>query len=160
MLSTAYRELITRSIMRDMQISPYKAGEATPEVQTATSEKTMDSTKYNDLIVESYNTPEKFNILATASLWTLLAGFVVFPGTFTSLQNTSSLISSVPGRLVQHTIQNVPLLVIAVFFFILGIVGIGWLWQQRRRQYLWLADKLFLYVATASIHILLMIPLR
>ncbi|PZD22288.1 hypothetical protein A1F96_11267, partial [Pyrenophora tritici-repentis] len=87
--------------MKDMRIEPCKAGAATRARQTTASEKTRHSTKYNDLIVESYNTPEKFNILAAASLWTLLAGFVVFPGTFTSLQNTSSLSSSVPGRVVQ-----------------------------------------------------------
>lgn len=145
-------QIYTHPIMEDVQMKPYKAAAATPAaVRTAASEKTMDSSKYNDLIVESYNTPDKFNILAAASLWTLLAGFVVFPATFTSLQNASSLSSSVPGRVVQRTIQNVPLLVMAVFFLVLGMVGVGWLWQQRRRQYLWLADRLFLYVATASI---------
>jgi hypothetical protein len=159
-LYRAHCELDTRSMTEGMRIEPYEGGAATPAVQTAPSRKAKDSTKYNDLIVESYNTPERFNILATASLWTLLAGFVVFPGTFTSLQNTSSLSSSVPGRVVQRTIQNVPLLAIAVFFFLLGMVGVGWLWQQRRRQYLWLADKVFLYVATASIYILLLARLR
>lgn len=124
---------------------------AAPASQNVAPKMIRESNKYDDLIVESYNTPEMFNILATVSLWTLLAGFVVFPGTFTSLQNTSSLSSSVPGRVVQRTIQNVPLLAVAVFFFVLGIAGVGWLWRQRRRQYLWLADKLFLYVPTASI---------
>ncbi|EUC39966.1 hypothetical protein COCMIDRAFT_110018, partial [Bipolaris oryzae ATCC 44560] len=74
-----------------------------------------------------YKTLEIFNILATIFLWTLLAGFVVFPGTFTSLQNTSSLNSSVLGRVVQRTIQNIPLLTVAALFFILGTAGIGWL---------------------------------
>jgi len=146
--------------MQKMQTGPCKAGAATPSLQIAASDKSMHSTKHNDLILASYHTPEKFNILAAASLWTLLAGFVVFPGTFTSLQNTSSLGSSVPGRVVQRAIQNVPLLVIATFFFLLGMVGVGWLWQQRRRQYLWLADKLFLYVTTASICILLLVRMR
>lgn len=115
------------------------------------TKKIRDNSNYNELIVESYKTPEMFNVLATIFLWTLLAGFVVFPGTFTSLRNTSSLNSSVPGRVVQRTIQNIPLLAVAAFFFVLGTAGIGWLWHQRRRHYLWLADKLFLYVATRSI---------
>ncbi|KAJ4329636.1 hypothetical protein N0V87_010698 [Didymella glomerata] len=130
--------------MADSRRERHKAGAATSAFRLVTPEKMTNSARYNDLIVESYNTPEKFNILAAASLWTLLAGFVVFPATFTSLQNAASLSSSAPGRVVQRTIQNIPLLVMAVFFFVVGLIGVGWLWQQRRRQHLWLADRLFL----------------
>ena len=139
--------------MKDTQIWPEMVDKATAGIQTATSGKPMENIKCDELIVESYNVPERFNLMAAASVWILLAGFVVLPGTFTYLQNTSSLSSSVHGKVVQHTMQNVPLLAFAVVFFITGIAGIGWLWQRLRRQHLWLADRLFLYVVVASTHI-------
>ncbi|KAF2182606.1 hypothetical protein K469DRAFT_586050 [Zopfia rhizophila CBS 207.26] len=111
-----------------------------PPVQEAPSKEA----RYNDLIVQSYKVPEGFNLFAVFSLWILLAGFVVFPATFPSIQNSSSLGSSTPGKVVQHAVQNVPLLVFAIICFVLGAVGICWLWRKRRREYIWLMDKLFL----------------
>lgn len=133
------------------QMKSPKVGATMPANHVATCRNAMSSIKYNNLIVQSYYTPEKFNILAAASLWTVLAGFVVFPSTFTSLQNSSSLSNSVPGRAVQRTIQNIPLLVMAIFFFVVGMIGVAWLWRQRRHQHLWVADRLFLYVGNSWI---------
>jgi hypothetical protein len=88
--------------------------------------------------------PEQFNLLAVFALWILLAGFVVFPATFPSLQTSTSLQNSASGRVVQRAIQHVPLLAFAIVCSILGIAGICWLWRKRRSDYLWLIDRLFL----------------
>jgi hypothetical protein len=99
---------------------------------------------YDALIVQSYRVPAKFNLLAISFLWILLAGFVVFPATFPSLLRSSAVSSSTSGRLVQRTIQSIPLLVLAIMCFVLGMAGIAWLWCTRQREYLWLMDRLFL----------------
>lgn len=137
--------MISDELIENGQV-PSKPSEAentvfeAPPVQVAPSKEA----RYNDLIVQSYKVPEGFNLFAVFSLWILLAGFVVFPATFSSLQDSSSLSSSTPGKVVQHAIRNVPLLVSAIVCFVLGAVGICWLWRKRQREYIWLMDRLFL----------------
>ncbi|CAG8091696.1 unnamed protein product, partial [Penicillium salamii] len=62
------------------------------------------------------------------------AGYLVIPGTFTSLQTSNQveklLQVNKAGRTVLHTIQNPPLLAIACFLLVSG-------------EYLWLINKLF-----------------
>jgi len=101
-------------------------------------------TRYNRMVLESNDIPARYNIAAAASLWILLAGYIVFPGSFTSLQNSKSLSDSEAGKLVQHAVQNVPLLVVAGICCISGAVAICYLWYKKRRSYVWLVNKLFL----------------
>ena len=100
--------------------------------------------RYDALIVQSYRVPATFNLLAVFFLWVLLAGFVVFPATFPPLLRSSAVSSSSSGRLVQRAIQSVPLLVLGMVCFVLGTAGVAWLWRTRRREHLWLMDRLFL----------------
>ena len=102
--------------------------------------------QYNRMVLESNNVPAGYNILAAASLWILLAGYIVLPGSFTSLQNSKSLSDSETGKVVQHAIQNVPLLVVAGICCLFGAVGICYLWYIWWRSYVWLVNKLFLWV--------------
>ncbi|PYH98940.1 hypothetical protein BO71DRAFT_2276 [Aspergillus ellipticus CBS 707.79] len=54
----------------------------------------------------------------------LLAGYLVLPGTFTSLQDSQiledSLKATATGQKILSTIQNPPLLAIAGFFLVSG----------------------------------------
>jgi hypothetical protein len=92
----------------------------------------------------------KYNITASAANWVLLAGYLVIPGTFTSLQNSSQVESALEtnsaGRAVLKTIQNPPLLVIACLFLFSGVSALVWLLHFRslRGNYLWLVNKIFL----------------
>ncbi|KAF1357984.1 hypothetical protein EJ07DRAFT_85113, partial [Lizonia empirigonia] len=99
---------------------------------------------YDAVIVQSYKVPAKFNLLAVVFLWILLAGFVVFPATFPALLRSPVLGTSSSGRRVQRAVQSVPLLVFAIACFVVGMIGIAWLWRKRQREYLWLVDRLFL----------------
>jgi hypothetical protein len=109
--------------------------------------KPLNNSKYDKLIVQAYKVRRLYNVLAYISLWILLAGFVISPATFPSLQTSPSLASSTPGKVV-HIIQNAPLLAIAIPCFVIGATGIIFLWitNNRDQNYVWLNDRLFLYV--------------
>ncbi|OGE46434.1 hypothetical protein PENARI_c265G03376, partial [Penicillium arizonense] len=81
--------------------------------------------------------------------WALLAGYLVVPGTFTSLQTSSqvekTLQTNKAGRTALHMIQNPPLLAIACFLFVSGTAALMWLMHvpKLRGNYPWLINKVF-----------------
>lgn len=90
-----------------------------------------------------------YNIRVSAANWALLAGYLVIPGTFTSLQKSTqvedALSNNKAGRVVMRTIQNPPLLAIACMFFVGAITAMYFLIRVRkiRTCYTWLINKLF-----------------
>lgn len=100
--------------------------------------------RYNTMIIQSHEVPNTYNLIAAVSNWFFLAGFVFFPGTFTSLSHTSALADSAAGRAVQHAVENIPLLCIGVLSSLLGGTGICWVWWNLRDNYIWLVDRVFL----------------
>jgi hypothetical protein len=67
--------------------------------------------------------PTLHNILAGAFAWLLLAGFVVIPGTFTSIVNSRTLQTGAgkAGKAVVKTVQNLPLLGVAGACCLIGV---------------------------------------
>jgi hypothetical protein len=92
------------------------------------------------------NAPNLDNFRAALYSWITLAGFIVLPATFTSLENSGSLSDSKSGQIVQDVVQNVPLLAIAGLGCLVGTVGSCWLWYKWRDNYVWLLARIFLYV--------------
>ncbi|KAJ5654799.1 hypothetical protein N7490_001802 [Penicillium lividum] len=90
-----------------------------------------------------------FNITVSAANWALLAGYLVVPGTFTSLQSSDqverALQANKAGRTVLHTIQNPPLLSIACCLLLGGLAAFAWLlhFAKLRSNYIWLINRLF-----------------
>lgn len=86
------------------------------------------------------------NILASLFVWILLAGYIVFPATFNSLQK-SSLDAKADTRLKSEalkTARNLPLLYVAAVACGIGIVGCLWLWWKHRKNYVWVINRIFL----------------
>ena len=83
--------------------------------------------------------PRLHNILASFFTWILLAGYIVFPATFTSLQNNDEIQSEADRNVVEAKIlgqvKNAPLLYIASFCCGIGCVGMVWLWWIHRTNY-------------------------
>lgn len=104
-------------------------------------------TQYVRMIVEADQVPWQYNVLASAAHWVLLAGYLVMPGTYTSLQKSDAvhngLAQNEAGELILDTIQNPPLLVTACLFFTTGLAVMAWLSWEYRNNYIWLVNRVF-----------------
>lgn len=110
---------------------------------------TLD-TRYVRMIVASDEVPWEVNVLASAANWILLAGYLVIPGTFTSMSNSSALQNTLQGsnagEAVLKTVQNPPILVIGCLFFAIGSAISALLYWLHPTNYIWLINRLILYV--------------
>jgi len=82
--------------------------------------------------------PRLHNILASFFTWILLAGFVIFPGTFTSIQSldtNSEVSASHTATEILHTVKHIDLLVIAGICCGIGAGGMVWLWWRWRENF-------------------------
>lgn len=99
--------------------------------------------------------PRLHNILAAFFGWLLLAGYVVFPGTFSSisssLDSNSSSAAEAEASKILNSVQNTPLLIIASVACGIAIVGLLCLCFVWRRNYVWLLNRIFLPCATNSL---------
>ncbi|KAG4440533.1 hypothetical protein IFR05_004003 [Cadophora sp. M221] len=104
-------------------------------------------TRYMNMLLAMDTIPRLHNILAAFFTWILLAGFVLFPGTFTSLQSLEDkpeVSSSETASAILKTVKNIPLLVIAGSCCGIGALGMIWLWMKWRSNYVWLLNRIFL----------------
>ena len=73
------------------------------------------------------------------------------PGTFVSVEDNKMLQadakSSKVGHAVLDTVKHASLIWVAGFCCLVGSAGMVWLWWRWRRNYVWLINKIFLYVS-------------
>ncbi|KAF7313844.1 hypothetical protein HMN09_00541900 [Mycena chlorophos] len=100
------------------------------------------NTRYMNMLLALDGIPRLHNMLAGFFTWILLAGFVLLPGTFTSLQNSSASQTG-DGARVLEAIQHLPLFVIAFTCAGIGALGMLWLWWRWNQNYLWLNHRIF-----------------
>ncbi|CZT07752.1 uncharacterized protein RCO7_11239 [Rhynchosporium graminicola] len=88
--------------------------------------------------------PKLHNILAGVFSWLLLAGYLVLPGTFTSIRNSRTLSEGAgkAGKVVFKAAQNLPLLWLAGFCC--GVASLGMLFLCRiwYSNYKWMLDRI------------------
>lgn len=106
--------------------------------------------RYINMLLDTEKVPLIDNILAATFCWILLAGYLVFPGTFTSLQTSASLKEASDannvGRTAYEAVQNVSLLGIAATCCFVGLCGASWLYYHNKQNYVWIGRKIFLWV--------------
>ncbi len=93
---------------------------------------------YDEMVLESDRVPSKINIIAALCSWWIMAGFLVLPGAFISLEK-SKILQAQPD-LARHIHVALPLL--AVFCFVSGATGICYLWMRFKNNYVWLPSHL------------------
>lgn len=124
---------------------PNRELEASSDIPGGTPSASQSySSLYKRMIVESYAMPVWKDIITATFHWILLAGFVIFPATFTSLSHLDVLTDSTAGRVVLYSIRNKGLLAIAIMSCAIGVAGIGWAWWEVRHNYVWLVTKIFM----------------
>ena len=100
------------------------------------------------MLLELDEIPRRHNLYASAFTWLILAGYIVFPGTFTSLRRSDSVQEAAnrshAGKVIFDTVQNASLLWVAGACCLFGVVGIALLWKRWKRNYIWLVNRIFL----------------
>jgi hypothetical protein len=110
-----------------------------------TEENTPPQSRYMRMFLELDTVPWLQNILASLSTWLLLAGYTVFPGTFTSIRNSQALENAGrTGKIIVKTFQNLPLLVVAALFCATGASGMSWFGWKWQDNYMLLLNKIIL----------------
>jgi hypothetical protein len=107
---------------------------------------TTARTRYIDMLLGLDHVSPLHNILASLSVWILLAGYIVFPATFSKLQK-GELDDKAETSIEKHalnTVRNVPLLYVAAFACGLGVLGCLWLWWEHRKNYVWVINRIFM----------------
>ena len=101
-------------------------------------------TPYMAMSVRANQAPIRYDVYAGCFAWLTLAGYVVLPTTFTSLQNAHGLDKTAGGKMVKDVSRNIRLLPLASILCSIGIAGTCWLWWKWRRNYIWLMSRIFL----------------
>ena len=106
-------------------------------------------TRYVDMLLGLDTIPRLHNILAWFFTWLLLAGYVVFPATFTTVNRTDAITQAAEDgneveRQILDGVRNAPLLYIAAICCGVGGLGMGWLWFKWRQNYIWVINRVFL----------------
>lgn len=100
------------------------------------------------MILKAYfEVAEWTNLVAGASNWFLLGGFVTMPNALPKLQNSATVKNIMGDGRLYHAIQSVTALVLGACFWFIGAIGIGTVWWINRGNRVWIKDRLFLYVA-------------
>lgn len=81
---------------------------ATPTRPRLRGEPSQLDTQYVNMLLALDDIPSLHNILAGFFNWVLLAGFILFPGTFTSLQNLNVANGQIEQQLL-HAVTHLPL---------------------------------------------------
>lgn len=89
--------------------APVPAQSGDNERQPLQHTRSQMDTKYVNMLLALDSIPRLHNMLASFFTWILLAGFVLFPGTFTSLQNAQQDVSNELGKEVLRAVAHVPL---------------------------------------------------
>lgn len=105
------------------------------------------TTPYMVMTLQANEAPRRDNLLAALFSWLVLAGYVVFPATFTSAERSGSLSNSRGGKVVQDAIQNVPLLPFASLCYLVGIYGTARFWRKWQNNHVWLLAHIFMLVS-------------
>ncbi|KAF7912280.1 uncharacterized protein EAF01_001301 [Botrytis porri] len=96
------------------------------------------ATNYINILLQLDRIPTIYNLLASIMTWILLAGYLILPLTFTSLQNSTAVAEKTgkAGTVVLRAYWNLPLLWVAAIFCVIGASDMTWLWWMWKWNYI------------------------
>jgi hypothetical protein len=71
--------------------------------------------------------------------WLLLAGYLISPSTYASIENTGGL-----GKSLMNEVLNIPLIGVASGFCALSLIGLVTLWSILQHNYIWVQRHIVL----------------
>lgn len=89
--------------------SSSKPDKPEPQGRPSHISATSQHTRYVNMLLALDDIPQWFNLMASFFTWILLAGFLLFPGTFTNLQQAANETESEFERRILTAVTNVPL---------------------------------------------------
>lgn len=104
--------------------------------------------KYQEMILDmNENIPTRYFVLAGFFSWLLLAGFVVSPSTFASIQSIESPDEAGEiGRSMLRTIKNLPLFILATSGCLVAFCGMVFCWLMHGHNHVWTNRCLVMFV--------------
>ncbi|KAH7915554.1 hypothetical protein BJ138DRAFT_1141585 [Hygrophoropsis aurantiaca] len=109
-----------------------------PTLPASSSSQTQ--TRYVNMLLALDDIPTYFNMLASFFTWILLAGFILFPGTFANLQQQQ--LADTEAQIL-NVVTEVPLYIIAWICTGIGAAGMVWLWWRWMNNYVWVVNRIF-----------------
>lgn len=135
-------------VIRNFQSDSAKGNQ--PINAADTSDRHSNDSDYVKMLKGEAEMDIKYNLAASSANWSLLAGYLVVPGTFTSLQHSNEVENALQvnktGKAILQAIQNPPLLIIACVFFAGGSIALLCLLRSSKikHNYPWLINKIFM----------------
>lgn len=102
---------------------------------TAHNRNSSFQTRYMNMLLAVDKIPRLHNILASFFSWTLLAGFIILPATFSSPAHPTTTTT---------TSATTALITIAALLAGVGSGGMSWLAWRWRRNYIWLLNRVYM----------------
>ncbi|KAK2051915.1 hypothetical protein LY76DRAFT_673061 [Colletotrichum caudatum] len=101
--------------------------------------------RYDQMVLENDKDIDWWwSLLAKIFSWLLLAGYIVFPSTFASLQRSRALESmGVVGYIVSRGVNDF-LISLASILSGSASIGLAWLWFKRRTNYIWVNQQIII----------------
>lgn len=114
---------------------------------------------YVQMLLHQDTIPHLHNVLAALLVWLLLAGFLVFPGTFSRVRESmdkknhdddnidgdeddEKKLSDKAAKTIMAGVRNMPLLVVAAVICGIAALGMLALAIRHRRNYVWVINRL------------------
>ncbi|KAH8602197.1 hypothetical protein B0O99DRAFT_648032 [Bisporella sp. PMI_857] len=133
---------LDRSNTTENNVTPTSSHAPKPRPGLPTRQNSVQ-TRYINMLLDLDTIPRLHNIYASFFTWILLAGFVIFPGTFTTISRRLDKEDGSASEFFDH-VKHVPLLYIAAFCSGIGGAGMLWLWFRWRANFVWLLNRIFL----------------
>lgn len=114
----------------------------------------ISQARYVWMLLELDYMPWIYNTAASTAHWVLLAGYLVIPGTLTSLQRSDKVEQTFKGQWyrqgnTEYDPEPPPLLLaIACSSWAAGTLLLAWLCWKWKDNYLWLINRVFMWVVT------------
>ncbi|KAH6653589.1 hypothetical protein BKA67DRAFT_501593, partial [Truncatella angustata] len=99
---------------------------------------------YIKMLIENDQSVDWYYAISPKVLnWTLLAGYFVLPSTFTTVNRSEAFNTMMEdNEVVLKAFQNPPLLGLALFLFIVSLIGLTCIWWVWKCNYIWTLNNI------------------